>query len=302
VGIGTSAQAAKLYVQAANNTSAPIASFQSENLSQGVSLTFNGIIKTGTNAASDLTLDGKSTGDILLHTTGSTGNVGIGTPTPGAKLHIAGGVKIDGANTLEFGAGVVGKEANAGKIGYRAFSNDALDIIGAGTGSNRVVRVYAESGLGVNGPVNAQSFNNNSDVRFKTHVRPIGSALASVLALRGVRYEWNALGVQHGGKAGAPQVGLLAQELEKVYPELVSTDKEGYKAVNYSQLTPVLIEALKEQQAQIEALKAQNATAKAELQTVKAQSAADKAQATATLETFEARLRRLEAGSAQAQR
>jgi hypothetical protein len=230
------------------------------------------------------------------------GNVGIGT-TPSAKLHVAGGVKIDGNNTLEFGAGVAGKEVNAGKIGYGTFSNgSSLDIVGAGTGGNRVVRVIAENGLGVSGPVNAQSFNNNSDVRFKTNVHPIGSALASVLALRGVRYEWNALGVQHGGKAGAPQVGLIAQELEKLYPELVSTDAEGYKAVNYAQLTPVLLEALKEQQAQIEALKAEAATAKAELQTVKAQTATDKAQATATLETFEARLRRLEAAGGQAQR
>jgi hypothetical protein len=219
------------------------------------------------------------------------GNVGIGT-VPGAKLHVAGNMKIDGANTLEFGAGVAGKEQNAGKIGYGTFSGgSSLDIIGAGTGSNRVVRVYAESGLGVSGPVNAQAFNNNSDARFKTNVRPIGAALASVLALRGVRYEWNALGVQHGGKAGAPQVGLIAQELEKVYPELVSTDKDGYKAVNYAQLTPVLLEALKEQQAQIEALKREATTAKAQA-----------AQATATLETFEARLRRLEAAGGQAQR
>lgn len=73
--------------------------------------------------------------------------------------------------------------------------------------------------------------------------------------------------MQHGGKASAPQVGLLAQELEQVFPELVSTDKEGYQAVNYAQLAPVLREVIKEQQAQIEALKA--ATAKAELQTVK---------------------------------
>jgi len=78
----------------------------------------------------------------------------------------------------------------------------------------------------------------------------------------------------------------------------VSIDKDGYKAVNYAQLTPVLLEAIKELAAQNEALKTQAATTKAELQTVKAQAA----QATATLETFEARLRRLEAGSPQAQR
>ncbi len=98
-------------------------------------------------------------------------------------------------------------------------------------------------------------------------------------------------------------MGVLAQEFEKIYPELVSTDKDGYKAVNYAQLTPVLLEALKEQQAQIEALKSEAAAAQAALRTVQSQATADKAQATAALETFEARLRRLEAGTGgQAQR
>ncbi len=90
----------------------------------------------------------------------------------------------------------------------------------------------------------------------------------------------------HGGVAGAGQVGLIAQELEKVYPELVFTDADGYKSVNYAQLTPVLIEAIKEQQAQIEALKQQNTALKAET--------------TAATEALEARLRRLEATGAQA--
>ncbi|AHJ99364.1 tail fiber domain-containing protein [Hymenobacter swuensis] len=90
-----------------------------------------------------------------------------------------------------------------------------------------------------------------SDVRFKQHIRPLTGALAAVLALRGVRYQWNALGVQHGGTAGAEQIGVLAQEIEQRYPELVSTDAQGYKAVNYAQLTPVLLEALKELHAQL---------------------------------------------------
>ncbi|UOR06436.1 tail fiber domain-containing protein [Hymenobacter aerilatus] len=96
-----------------------------------------------------------------------------------------------------------------------------------------------------------------SDMRFKQQVRPLAGALAGALALRGVRYRWNALGVAHGGVAGAEQVGLLAQEVEKVYPELVSTDAQGYKAVNYAQLTPVLLEAIRELAAQNEALQAQ---------------------------------------------
>ncbi|GAB2963954.1 hypothetical protein GCM10027048_36490 [Hymenobacter coalescens] len=96
-----------------------------------------------------------------------------------------------------------------------------------------------------------------SDARFKQDVRPLGGALAAVQQLRGVRYHWNALGVQHGGTAGAEQLGLLAQEVERVYPELVSTDAQGYKAVNYALLTPVLLEALKEQQRQLEQLTTQ---------------------------------------------
>ena len=159
--------------------------------------------------------------------------------------------------------------------------------VGIGT-SNPSQKLDVVGNINASGEVRASGVVLTSDRRFKQNVRPLTSALSSVLALRGVRYEWNALGVQHGGTAGASQVGVIAQEIEKIYPELVSTDKDGYKAVNYAQLTPVLIEALKEQQAQIEVLKAQNAALKADV--------------TATADAFEARLRRLEAGSAQAQR
>ena len=78
-------------------------------------------------------------------------------------------------------------------------------------------------------------------------------------------------------------MGLLAQELEAVYPELVSTDAQGFKAVNYAQLAPVLIEALKE-------LQAENGAANAR---------ADRAEATTA--AFEQRLQVLEAGGARAQ-
>ena len=57
----------------------------------------------------------------------------------------------------------------------------------------------------------------------------------------------------------ARQVGFIAQEIEQLYPEMVATDPDGYKSVDYSRLTPVLVEAIEEQQTQIEALSAQNA-------------------------------------------
>lgn len=120
--------------------------------------------------------------------------------------------------------------------------------------------------LDVNGTIRGTNVS-PSDRRFKQDVRPLAGALAGVQRLRGVRYHWNALGVQHGGAAGAEQLGLLAQEVEQVYPELVSTDAQGYKAVNYAQLAPVLIEAIKELKAENAALQAGAAADRAAQQT-----------------------------------
>ena len=85
----------------------------------------------------------------------NTGNVGIGVPIPLAKLHVGGNVKINGASTVEFGAGVAGKEVSAGKIGYQTFgSNNALDIVGAGTlGTNRRITFWNEGGAEFRGGV-----------------------------------------------------------------------------------------------------------------------------------------------------
>ncbi|QIX60232.1 tail fiber domain-containing protein [Hymenobacter sp. BT18] len=124
--------------------------------------------------------------------------------------------------------------------------------------------LYPSGSAAFYGTVTANGVSLTSDARFKEQVRPLAHALNDVLQLRGVRYQWNALGVQHGGTAGKEQIGLLAQEVEKVFPELVSTDPQGYKSVNYAQLTPVLLEALREQQRQIEELRAGAAQAAAD--------------------------------------
>ncbi|MCG3131846.1 MAG: hypothetical protein FLDDKLPJ_02656 [Phycisphaerae bacterium] len=80
------------------------------------------------------------------------GNLGVGRRAPEAKLHLAGNAKIDGTNTLEFGAGL-SKETNAGKVGYQVFTPDALDIVGAGaSGLNRKIKLWSEGGLTIDGP------------------------------------------------------------------------------------------------------------------------------------------------------
>ena len=121
VGIGTGSLPPgnpRLYVQAADNTTDPIATFQPQNLTQGVNITYNGIAKTAISATSNLTLDGKGTGHILLHTNGSIGNVGIGTPTPGEKLEVAGGsVFLNGENN-----GVIVDAAGFKRVGLMKYA------------------------------------------------------------------------------------------------------------------------------------------------------------------------------------
>ena len=110
---------------------------------------------------------------------GVTGNVGIGTSAPTAKLQLAGNMKINGNNSLELGAGIT-KESNAGKIGYQLFTADAVDIVGAGTtGLNRKIKFWNEGGaffagkvgIGLNNPAsmltilsNTINSANNTDV------------------------------------------------------------------------------------------------------------------------------------------
>lgn len=87
-----------------------------------------------------------------------------------------------------------------------------------------------------------------SDARVKTNIRPIENALQKVLNSRGVIYDRTDIDSKNN-------IGFIAQELEKNIAELVNTDTEGKKSVQYQNMTAILVEAIKEQQAQIEELK-----------------------------------------------
>jgi flagellar biosynthesis chaperone FliJ len=88
-------------------------------------------------------------------------------------------------------------------------------------------------------------------------VATIGNALATVQQLRGVSYDWKRKDFPEMNFKQGKDLGLIAQEVEKVLPELVNTDEKGFKSVQYSHLVSVLVEAIKEQQKQIETLKAE---------------------------------------------
>lgn len=107
------------------------------------------------------------------------------------------------------------------------------------------------------GNFNANAFTCNSDERYKTAIKPIENALKKVEQLNGVNYFWNTKAFPKNGFSNTLQTGLIAQQVETIFPELVSTNEIGYKSVDYVSLTAVLVEAIKEQQQKITQLEMQ---------------------------------------------
>ncbi len=109
----------------------------------------------------------------------------------------------------------------------------------------------------------------SSDQRWKKNITPIPNALNKVAQLNGVNFNWKTDEYPEKNFSEGRQTGLIAQEVEKVLPELVHTDKEGYKSVSYDKITAVLIEAVKElkteHQARIGQLEAEIAQLKAKM-------------------------------------
>jgi len=100
----------------------------------------------------------------------------------------------------------------------------------------------------ISGKFNSNGIQESSDVRFKKNITPLSDALSNVMRLEGVSYNWKQEEFPDRNFGSQKEIGVIAQEIEKIYPELVGTDKDGYKSVQYSHLVPVLIEAIKEQQ------------------------------------------------------
>jgi hypothetical protein len=128
-----------------------------------------------------------------------------------------------------------------------------LMIVGNRSGSS-ARRVGIWDHLLVNG-----SLLSSSDVRMKEEITPLSDPLASVLALRGVRFKWR----RFSGDDRSLSIGLLAQEVEEVFPELVETGPDGMKSLNYMGLIGPLVEAVKQQHEEISELRAEVQSLKA---------------------------------------
>jgi len=192
----------------------------------------------------------------LIH----TGDVGIGTTTPSDRLHVIGPgtsspivrLATTGTGDRDFRFRISGPASDYDTLyiqgetaqGSNSF-NDLMSIrsngnIGIGT-FNPVFK------LDVAGSAHASSFPTSSDSRFKENVVPVTNALEKLSKVRGVYFDWNKKYEELGRATKGRQIGVIAQEFEKEFPELVTTwGEEDYRAVDYGRLTGVLIEAVKE--------------------------------------------------------
>ena len=147
-------------------------------------------------------------------------------------------------------------------IGYAAglleLGSNRLYIANSDTETPLIYGEFDNNILKIHGELQMLSAAGASDKKLKKDIQPLEGALEKVKALHGVTFSWDLEQYPNWGFKDTKQIGLIAQNVEEVMPELVSTDSKGYKAVSYDKLTAVLVEAVKELKAENEALKSQN--------------------------------------------
>jgi DNA-binding beta-propeller fold protein YncE len=128
--------------------------------------------------------------------------------------------------------------------------------VGIGT-TNPGYRLDLPNVANATGQGRANAWVTYSDLSLKENISPLIDSLDKVISLRGVSFEWKGSGIASSG--------FIAQEVEKIIPDLVSTDIAGIKAIDYSRLTPYLVSAIQEQQLQISGISSNLSTLTEEL-------------------------------------
>ena len=250
VGIGTTTPAYPLDVRTTNNT----ALYANTSAANFYAASFQGVTHGTSSRASAYGLIGYATsaGGIALY--GSNTGSGAYGGTGWGSLGVHGYSPNNWAGYFIGGLyGVYGQGSTYGVFG-RASAYWGVPVYAQNTGSGYFSLLsYGNYGLYTNGVVAASSYTYVSDARMKKEIAPIPNALEKITALRGVRFRWDNSG-PHDDRL---HLGVVGQEVEKVFPEVVGTAPDGMKTVDYGALTPALIEAVKEQQRQIHSLQSE---------------------------------------------
>ncbi len=187
--------------------------------------------------------------------------------TPTSTMKIAPGGLILGGNNS-------GKEINSAQISAGYHQSNSMNFVGmsSGTGSSdRRMDFWIEGGAFFRGTVTATgdvvAYGSTSDIRLKKNIQPISGAIDSIKSVNGYTFQWNELAPED--KRDKTEYGVIAQEVEAAGLDLLirdyvrpvnktggdNTPPEVWKSVQYEKFVPILIEAIKEQQIQIEDLK-----------------------------------------------
>lgn len=175
------------------------------------------------------------------------------------RITSAGDIQMGTAKKFYLSSTSYIQEVTSGMIRLAPSGNDSFDI--TSTYMNVWVTSYFQSGnviinsgtdngykLYVNGTIYATgNITANSDLTLKKNLKIIDNPIDKLMALNGYAYQWKS--------DNSNQYGVIAQEVEKILPYAVSTGYDGIKGVSYNQIIPVLIEAIKTQQAEINTLK-----------------------------------------------
>ena len=201
---------------------------------------------------------------VIMNPFSGEGNVGIGTQAPSRKLHVVGD-RI----RLESGGKQMDLRADGAAVDIQSDTHSLYLHSSGPSGRNHVIMnpFGGEGNVGIGtqvpsdklhvvGNVRANDFLVTSDARLKTEICPIRGAAEKLQRMRGVEFRWLPEASGSGAQSARRGTGVIAQEVELVAPELVSSELQGeYRSVNVSGLIGMLIEAFKDLSAENRELK-----------------------------------------------
>jgi hypothetical protein len=229
-------------------------------------------IVAGAFTTTDLAVTNNATVGNNLTVTGHIQSINIDAST---TITAGGNISATGDLASNNIAATGGLAVNYANIGTNlTATGDIAAVNMAATGGLSATYVNIGQGLTVTGTIAAGALTANfvtfneaignvtapSDLRLKKDITALPSSLSKIMALRPVSYDW-----KNPTYGKSRQIGFIAQELRKHFPELVREDSKGMLSVNYAALVSPIVKSIQEQQDEIEALKKQNAELKKRL-------------------------------------